>query len=235
MEEPVFSAHSSPSANYADVEGMRKHGSQPPRRALPFFPDLHNELCKSWNRPFSARLSNPPVLDYSNIVGAKENGYGMMPHVEEPLASCLAPDAASSLKAPALPSKPCCMTSGSVGRAYMAAGRAGASLHTMAILQAYQADLLRNLDEGKGPTPDDIAELRRATDLSKKEAKKQSAAFRQYIPRRSRSRKAAAGGKPQPSSSSSYRQGQKESVASRAPFQRAWDFRRRSHLLRRRI
>ncbi len=146
-------------------ERFLQHRSQPQRRGLPFFPDLHNELCKSWNKPYSARLSNPPVLDYSNILGACEYGYGTMPRVEEALASYLSPDVASSLKAPVLPTKPCRVTSSLVGRAYMAAGRAGACLHTMALMQAYQADFLKDLDEGEGPTPGDLAELRRAADL----------------------------------------------------------------------
>jgi hypothetical protein len=272
-------------------ERFLQHRAHPPRRSLPFFPDLHNELCKSWNKPFSARLSNPPMLNYSDIMGVRENGYGMMPRVEEALASYLSPDLASSLKTPALPSKPCRTTSALVGRAYMAAGRAGASLHTMAVLQAYQADLLKDMDQGEGPTMEDIAELRKATDLSLRvtketaraigrsmsalvtterhlwlnlsgikekdraflldapictsglfgeavnavvdrfqDTKKQSEAFRQYLPRRSRSRKSAARGSKQPQpSSSSYRQGQRGSVASRGPPQAAWDPRQRSH------
>ncbi|MGL5564635.1 MAG: hypothetical protein ACRDC4_02775 [Plesiomonas sp.] len=80
---------------------------QPSCRGLPFFPDLHNELCKSWGKPFSARLSNPPVLDFGCVIGASEKGYGKMPRIEEALASYLSPDAASSLKTPVLPSKPC--------------------------------------------------------------------------------------------------------------------------------
>ncbi len=212
-----------------------------------------------------------------------------MPRVEEALASYLSPDVASSLKAPVLPTKPCRVTSSLVGRAYIAAGRAGACLHTMALMQAYQADFLKDLDEGEGPTPGDLAELRRAADLSLRvtketaraigrsmaamvaterhlwlnlsgikekdraflldapispsglfgdtvnmvadrfqEAKKQSAAFKQYLPRRSKSKKAALSGRPQPSSSSSYRQVRKESVASRAPPQGSWQQRRRS-------
>lgn len=43
----------------------------------------------------------------------------------------------------------------------MAAGRAGASLHILAVLQAYQADLRNDIDEGKGPTPEVMAELRK--------------------------------------------------------------------------
>ncbi len=47
----------------------------------------------------------------------------------------------------------------------MAAGQAGAALHTMAILQAYQAEVLKEMDEGDGVTPEAVKELRRATDL----------------------------------------------------------------------
>lgn len=39
-----------------------------------------------------------------------------------------------------------------------------ACLHTIAILQAHQTDLLRHLDEGEGVGPDAINEL--TTDLS---------------------------------------------------------------------
>lgn len=72
---------------------------------------------------YAISLSSPSVLQYSNILGAKENGYGMMPQVEEPLARYLSPDVAPSLKAPALPAKPCQTTFDLVGRAYMVAGR----------------------------------------------------------------------------------------------------------------
>jgi hypothetical protein len=273
-------------------ERFLQHREQPHHRGLPFFPDLHTEVCKSWGKPHSSRVSNPTVLKYSSIVGARENGYGMMLRVEQPLASYLSPESASSLKAPVLPTKPCRDTSSLVGRAYMAAGRAGASLHTMAILQAYQADLLKDIDQGEGPTPEDVAELRKVADLSLRvtketaravgrsmaamvvserhlwlnlsgirekdraflldapispsglfgdavntvvdrfqEARKQSAAFKQFLPRRSVSGKSAPSGQPQPqpsTSSSSYRQAQKESVASRAPPRGAWGHRRRS-------
>ncbi len=88
-----------------------------------------------------------------------------MPRVEQTLASYLSSGAASYLKAPALPSKPLCMTSALVGKGYMATGQAGACLHTMSVLQQYQADLLRELDEGKQLNSDDITELRRTSDL----------------------------------------------------------------------
>ncbi len=46
------------------------------------------------------------------------------------------------------------------------AGQAGMALHTMAILQSYQADVLKEMDEGTGLTPEAVKELRRATDLA---------------------------------------------------------------------
>ncbi len=46
------------------------------------------------------------------------------------------------------------------------AGQAGLCPHTMTVLQAYQADLLKELDEGEGVNAEDIKELRKTADLS---------------------------------------------------------------------
>ncbi len=59
---------------------------------------------------------------------------------------------------PLLPSKPCRTTSALIGKPYIAAGQAGMTLHTMAILQAYQADVLKEMDEGTGLTPEAVKE-----------------------------------------------------------------------------
>ncbi len=88
-----------------------------------------------------------------------------MPPVEETLASYLSMGKTASLKVPSLPSKPLQDTSRLNGKAYAAAGQAVASLHTMAVLQAYQTDLPKDLDDGQGLSPDEVAELRRTTDL----------------------------------------------------------------------
>ncbi len=89
-----------------------------------------------------------------------------MPPVEETLASYLSMGKTASLKVPSLPSKPLQDTSRLNGKPYAAAGQAVASLHTMAVLQAYQADLLKDLDNGQGLSPDEVAELHRTTDLA---------------------------------------------------------------------
>ncbi|KAK2836097.1 hypothetical protein Q7C36_013966 [Tachysurus vachellii] len=89
-----------------------------------------------------------------------------MPRVEETLASYLSPSIASSLKAPVFPTKPLRATSASIGKAYAAAGQATGCLHTMGVLQAYQADLLQDLDEGLSSGTADIEELRHTADLT---------------------------------------------------------------------
>ncbi len=113
--------------------------SQPERRKLPFFSDLHHEISRSWKQPFSSRLTNTAAADFTNLVGSVEQGYTAIPVIEDTLASHLSPSLAPSWKSrPLLPTKPCRTTSGLIGKSYIAAGQAGMALHTMAILQAYQ-------------------------------------------------------------------------------------------------
>lgn len=83
-------------------ESFLQSESQPPRRGLTFFTDLHTEVSKSWKKPFYSRL--PTVYTYSVIMRLKENSYGTMPKVEETLT-------------PALPNKPCHVTFSLVGKA----------------------------------------------------------------------------------------------------------------------
>ncbi len=84
------------------------------------------------------------------------------------LSTSLAPSWKSLLH---LPTKPCRTTSALIGKSYIAAGQAGMALHTMAILQAYQADVLKEMDEGAGLTAEAVKELRKATDLALRAAK----------------------------------------------------------------
>lgn len=59
---------------------------------------------------------------------------------------------------------PCRTTSALRGRAYSAVGLAGSALHTMVVLQVFQAKLLRAMDEF-GLDPASFKELRSTTDL----------------------------------------------------------------------
>ncbi len=82
------------------------------------------------------------------------------------MAAHLCPPTAIGWKAKAAhPSKPCRMTSALAGRAYSSAGQAASALHSMAVLQVFQAKLLRSMDES-GPDPAAFKELRSATDLA---------------------------------------------------------------------
>ncbi|XP_016344212.1 uncharacterized protein LOC107690393 [Sinocyclocheilus anshuiensis] len=103
-----------------------------------------------------------------------------MPQMEESLAGYLAAPQASSWRAPTLPSKPCQFTSRLVGKAYAAAGQAGGTLHTISVLQAYQADLLKDADErggGEVLAPAEIEELRRSCDLALRATKQAARAI----------------------------------------------------------
>lgn len=111
--------------------------------------------------PYSTHMVHL-ALSYLNVKGLREQGYGRILRVDRNLANYLFPGASSSLKAIILPSKPCQMTSVLVGRSYTAAGQAGGALHNMTVLQAY---LLKELNQGKGLSPEAVSELRIATDL----------------------------------------------------------------------
>ncbi len=154
-------------ASKLDERFLSGANSKPEWRKLPFFSDLHQEISRSWKQPFSSRLTNAAASDFTNLVGSVEQGYTAMPVVEDTLASHLSPSLAPSWKSrPLLPSKPCRTTSALIGKSYIAASQAGMALHTMAILRAYQADVLKEMDEGTGLTPEAVKELRRATDLA---------------------------------------------------------------------
>ncbi len=147
-------------------ERFLRSKSLPLLRSLPFFSDLHTEVSRSWKNPFSSRLFIPASDYHGNVAGLSECGYRTMPQVEQTLAGYLSPGAASSLKAPVLPTNPLRVSSVLVDKGYAAAGQAGACLHTMAVLQAYQADLLKELDEGEQISSSDVGELRRTADLA---------------------------------------------------------------------
>ncbi len=67
--------------------------------------------------------------------------------MEEMLASYLSVGETSSLQAPSLPSKPL--------QKYAAAGQAVYFVAHDVVLQAYQADLLKDLDKCQGLSPDE--------------------------------------------------------------------------------
>ncbi len=120
-----------------------------PRRPGPFFPEVHDEIKKLWNAPLTSRVHNPGSSLLSSVDGADQVGYVKLPPVEEAVAAHLCPSAAANWRVrnnASLPSKPCRATANLAGKAFSAAGQAASALHVMAILQVYQAKLLKSLD-----------------------------------------------------------------------------------------
>ncbi|ROK16088.1 hypothetical protein DPX16_22706 [Anabarilius grahami] len=139
----------------------RRHA--PPQRAAPFFPEVHDELTKSWHAPYSARLHPPASHTLISIDGAEQKGYEKLPLLYEAVSANLCPSAAIGWKTKvAHPSKPYSTTSALAGWAYSSAGQAASALHTVAV---YQAKLLRALDEA-GHDSATFKELCSATDLA---------------------------------------------------------------------
>ncbi len=133
------------------------------QRASPFFPEVHEELTRSWRAPYSARLRASSSSALTSVDGAEEKGYGKLPPLDESVAAHLCPPTAIGWTAKAAhPSKPCRMTSALAG-CYTSAGQAASALHSMAVLQVFQAKLLQCMDEA-GPDPAAFSELCSATD-----------------------------------------------------------------------
>ncbi len=128
----------------------------------PLFPEVHDEIKKLWNAlPLTSRVHNPGSSLLSSVDGADQVGYVKLPPVEEAVVAHLCPSAAVNWRVrnnASLPSKPCRANANLAGKAFSAAGQEASALHVMAILQVYQAKLLKSLDED-GPEPEVFKEL----------------------------------------------------------------------------
>ncbi len=144
--------------------GGRAGFQRPP--PVPFFPEVHEELTRSWKAPFTARNKPCGSSPLTTLDGGAALGYTGIPSVERSVAMQLCPTVASTLRGePCLPSRACKYSSGLTGSAYRACGEAASALHAMALLQVHQAKALRNLHEG-GHDLAVLHELRAATDLA---------------------------------------------------------------------
>ncbi len=88
-----------------------------------------------------------------------------MPLLDESVAAHICPPTAIGWKAKAAhPSKSRRTTSALAGPSYASSGQAASALHSMAVLQVYQAKLLSAMDESE-PDHATLRELRSATNL----------------------------------------------------------------------
>ncbi len=144
--------------------GGRARFQRPP--PVPFFPEVHEELTRSWKAPFTARNKPCGSSPLTTLDGGAALGYTGIPSVERSVAMQLCPTVASTPRGePCLPSRACKYSSGLTGSAYRACGEAASALHAMALLQVHQAKALRDLHEG-GHDLAVLHELRAATDLT---------------------------------------------------------------------
>ncbi len=109
-------------------------GSQPRSAPVPFFPEVHEELTKSWMAPFTARSHSSVSSVLTTLDGGAARGYAGIPQVERADTN-----AATWRNRPSLPSKACKLTAALAAKAYNAVGQAASALHAMAILQVHQA------------------------------------------------------------------------------------------------
>ncbi|KAL0195086.1 hypothetical protein M9458_008658, partial [Cirrhinus mrigala] len=140
--------------------------SRPRSSPVPFFPEVHEELTKSWKAPLSARSRHVISPSLTTLDGGPARGYTEVPQVERAIAMHLCPQNAASWRGrPRLPSRACKFSSALVAKAYVVSGQAASALHAMAISQVYQAKVLKDLHEGV-PDPELLHELRSATDYA---------------------------------------------------------------------
>ncbi|ROL46224.1 Tripartite motif-containing protein 16 [Anabarilius grahami] len=117
------------------------------------------------HRGACARLRSSTSL--TSVDGVEQKGYEKLPPLDEAVAVHLCPPTAMGWKSKAVhPSKPCQTTSPLAGHAYTSAGHAASALHSMAVLQVYQAKLLSAMDEA-GHDPTVFRQLRSAKHATK--------------------------------------------------------------------
>ncbi len=105
------------------------------QRLSPFFPEVHDELTKSWRASYSSRICLSTSATLTSVDGAEEKGYEHLAPLDESEAAHLCPPIAIGWKARAThPSMPCRATSALAGRAYSVPGQVASALHLMAVL-----------------------------------------------------------------------------------------------------
>ncbi len=127
--------------------GAQADRRQPP--PVPFFPEVHEEVTRSWRAPFSARNRPSASSVLTTLDGGAAQGYVEIPPVERAIAMQLCPQGAAAWRGnPRLPFRACKFSSALTAKAYSAAGQAASALHAMALLQVHQAKVLKQLHEG---------------------------------------------------------------------------------------
>ncbi len=138
-----------PSCSRLDEWFLPGHHQALRQRSSPSFSEVHDELTKSWRAPCSSCIRPSASVALTSVNGAESKGYKQLPHLDKSVAAHLCPPTAIRWEARAChPSKPCRATSALAGHAYLAAEQAASALHSMAVLQVFQAKMLANEEAG---------------------------------------------------------------------------------------
>ncbi len=108
--------------------GAHADRRQPP--PVPFFPEVHEDVTRSWRAPFSARNRPSASSVLTTLDGGAAQGYVEIPPVECAIAMQLCPQGAAAWRGnPRLPSRACKFSSALTAKAYSAAGHLHLHLH----------------------------------------------------------------------------------------------------------
>ena len=136
------------------------------RHKLPVFADFTLELSRSWASP-KAPLSLP-FSQFLDLEGMEAAGLTNIPPMDDALASHLAPKSNTATGKPTLPSRQCRFSASQLEKIYRAQGLSARALNTASMLQAYQAEKLRDLHEAltkKESVAGLLDEVRRTADF----------------------------------------------------------------------
>ncbi len=139
--------------------------SGPPPTLVPLLSRSKRRAHEILGRPYSSRIRPSTSVALTSVDGTEDKGDEHLPHLDEPVATHLCPPIAIGWKARAShPSKPCRATSALAGCAYSVAGQAASALHSMAVLQVFQAKMLANEEASLDSAS--LRDLRSTTDLA---------------------------------------------------------------------
>ncbi len=133
---------------------------------VPFFPEVHEELTKSWMGPFTARSHSSASSILTTLTGGAARGYAGIPQVERAIAMHLChgtPPLGGNR--PHLPSKACKLTAALAAKAYSAVGQAASALHAWLSCR-FTKPRRSNRCTRVVPTPGLMQELCTATDFA---------------------------------------------------------------------
>ncbi len=88
-----------PSRSRLDEWFLPGRHQAPRQQASPFFPEVHNEITKSWRAPYSSCLRASSSSTLTSVKGAEEKGYDSLTPLDESVVTNLCLPTASGWKA----------------------------------------------------------------------------------------------------------------------------------------